>query len=348
MALSGVGQERRAADLPPRQLLALRGNTFGILAMLIVQFAIGIVVNLYATVPAKDKGSGIFDAIGSALSSGPASLATHAGLGLLIVLTAVALVVRSIIARHTASIVLSVLGLAAIASAALNGARFVADGGPANASLAMALSTAAAMLSYATGLLLLGFSRAIAGLAHDSHAAAQLSGSGWVKRPARRPRPSTGTVAGARSSAPGRMSLSRQHPPVRQARTKRSGRIIYGNALAGGRPVAVHAPRSGQSEGLAAGQASYLLPRLPASHACWLFSDDVRARARILVADLDQDPALLPGPRQPKAARKLSAVQDKRHMARLVTHDLGGPLIPNDHRAGSAFLAAVNTFEISR
>ena len=159
MALSGVGQERRAADLPPRQLLALRGNTFGILAMLIVQFAIGIVVNLYATVPAKDKGSGIFGAIGSALSNGPASLATHAGLGLLIVLTAVALVVRSIIARHTASIVLSVIGLAAIASAAFNGARFVADGGPANASLAMALSTAAAMLSYATGLLLLGFSR---------------------------------------------------------------------------------------------------------------------------------------------------------------------------------------------
>lgn len=159
MALSGTAQERRAAGPPPRQLLVLRGNTFGILAMLIVQFAIGVVVNLYATIPAKDKGSGIFGAIGRSLTNGPGSLATHAGLGLLIVLAAVALVVRSIIARHNASIVLSVIGLAAIASAALNGARFVADGGPASASLAMALSTAVAMLCYALGLLLLGFSR---------------------------------------------------------------------------------------------------------------------------------------------------------------------------------------------
>jgi hypothetical protein len=127
--------------------------------MLIVQFAIGTVVNLYATVPATDKGSGMLAAIGRALTNGPASLATHAGLGLLIVLAAVALVARSIITRHTASIVLSIIGLAAIASAALNGARFVADGGQAGASLAMALSTAIAMLCYALGLLLLGFSR---------------------------------------------------------------------------------------------------------------------------------------------------------------------------------------------
>jgi hypothetical protein len=159
MALSGIAQERRGSGLPPRQLLALRGNTFGVLAMLIVQFAIGVVVNLYATIPASDKGGGILDAIGSALTHGPASLATHAGLGLLIIVAAIALVVRSIIARHTVSIMTSVIGLAAIASAALNGARFVADGGPASASLAMALSTAVAMLSYAIGLLLLGFSR---------------------------------------------------------------------------------------------------------------------------------------------------------------------------------------------
>jgi hypothetical protein len=159
MAMINVAPRRRAAGKSARQLSALRGNTFGALAMLIVQFAIGSLVNLYATIPARDKGSGIFGAIGRALTNGPASLATHAGLGLLIVLAAVALVVRSIVTRHTASIVLSVIGLAAIASAALNGARFVADGGPANASLAMALSTAVAMLSYATGLLLLGFSR---------------------------------------------------------------------------------------------------------------------------------------------------------------------------------------------
>jgi hypothetical protein len=164
MAMSGTAVRRRAAGMSDRQLAALRGNTFGALAMLIVQFAIGIVVNLYATIPAKDKGSGIFGAIGRALTNGPASLATHAGLGLLIVLAAVALVVRSIVSRHIASIVLSVIGLAAIVAAAFNGARFVADGGPANASLAMALSTAVAMLCYAIGLLLLGFSRPSSGV----------------------------------------------------------------------------------------------------------------------------------------------------------------------------------------
>jgi hypothetical protein len=159
MAMSRTAQRRRGAGNSDRQLAALRGNTFGALAMLIIQFAIGTVVNLYATIPAKDKGSGILGAIGRALTNGPASLATHAGLALLIVLAAAALVVRSIVVRHTASIVLSGVGLAAIVAAAVNGARFVADGGLASASLAMALSTAVAMLCYATGLLLLGFSR---------------------------------------------------------------------------------------------------------------------------------------------------------------------------------------------
>jgi hypothetical protein len=159
MAMTETAPRRRSPAMSSRQLAALRGNTFGALAMLIVQFAIGIVVNLYATIPAQDKGSGIVGAIGRALTNGPASLATHAGLGLLIVLVGIALVVRSIVTGHTASIVLSVIGLAAIVSAALNGARFVADGGLANASLAMALSTALAMMCYAIGLLLLGFSR---------------------------------------------------------------------------------------------------------------------------------------------------------------------------------------------
>jgi hypothetical protein len=159
MAMSKAAPRRHGSGMSARQLAALRGNTFGVLVMLIVQFAIGITVNLYATIPAKDRGSGIFGAVGRALTSGPASLATHAGLGLLIVLAAVALVVRSIVTRHTASIVLSAIGLAAIVSAALNGATFVADGGAASASLAMALSTAVAMLCYALGLLLLASRR---------------------------------------------------------------------------------------------------------------------------------------------------------------------------------------------
>jgi hypothetical protein len=153
--VSDTGQAAATGtDLSPRQLARLRGSSFGMLVMLIVQFAIGIVVNLYVTVPAADQGS-MLHAVGRALSDPPAALASHAGLGLLIVLVSIGLVVRAVIARHVPTIVASVIGLLAIVAAAVNGVRFVADGGPNNASLAMALSTAVAMLCYAVSLFVL-------------------------------------------------------------------------------------------------------------------------------------------------------------------------------------------------
>jgi hypothetical protein len=142
--------------LTSRQLRNLRGASFGALVMLIVQFAIGIVVNLYATIPASQQGDSFLGSIGWALSKGPASLASHAGLALLLVVAAVVLVIRAVMARHVPTIVLSVVGLLAIIAAAVNGARFVADGGQNNASLAMALAAAAAMLCYAVLVFILG------------------------------------------------------------------------------------------------------------------------------------------------------------------------------------------------
>jgi hypothetical protein len=141
--------------LSRRQLRTLRGSTFGLLVMLIIQFGLGIAVNLYVTLPASDQGTGFLSAIGKALSSSSVALASHAGLGLLIVLAALALIVRASIARHAPSIVFSVLGLLSIAAAAFNGARFVSDGGLANASLAMALAAGGAMLWYAILLFVL-------------------------------------------------------------------------------------------------------------------------------------------------------------------------------------------------
>jgi hypothetical protein len=141
-----------------RDLARLRGQSFGMLVMLIVQFAIGVVVNLYVTVPAADKG-GFFGALGKALSNGPAALASHAGLGLLIVLAALALIVRAIIIRHVPTIVLSVLGLLSIGAAAANGIRFVSNGGSDNASLSMALAAAGAMLWYSISLFVLSNTR---------------------------------------------------------------------------------------------------------------------------------------------------------------------------------------------
>jgi hypothetical protein len=89
-----------------------------------------------------------------------------------------------------------------------------------------------------------------------------------------------------------------------------------------------------------------LLPGPAAPHAGRLFRDDVRARAGAFVPDLDQDPALRTGPRQREATGQLAAVQDKREVARLVSDDIGGPLVPDDHRAGPAPLALVYALEL--
>lgn len=111
--------------------------------MLVIQYGLGIGVNLYVTVSA---GKGI----GQAFSSGPL-LALHTVVGLLLILAALSMVVRAVIARHRPSIVLSLVGLLAILAAAGYGASFVNDGTNA-ASLGMALATGVALLCYIIGL----------------------------------------------------------------------------------------------------------------------------------------------------------------------------------------------------
>ena len=137
-----------------RELWRLRGQAFGALVMLIIQFAIGVVVNLYVKLPKADKGSGFFTAIGRAVSNGPASLAIHAILGLVILLAAISLLVRGILARQRVVIALSAVGLLAVLAAASSGAGFVGNA-KASASLGMALATAVAMLCYGTCLMAL-------------------------------------------------------------------------------------------------------------------------------------------------------------------------------------------------
>ena len=111
--------------------------------MLVVQFGLGIGVNLYVTVP---TGKGV----GQAFSNG-ALLVLHTVFGLLLILAAVSMVARAVIARHRPSIALSVIGLLAILAAAGAGASFVNDGTN-GASLGMALATGVALLCYIIGL----------------------------------------------------------------------------------------------------------------------------------------------------------------------------------------------------
>jgi hypothetical protein len=129
----------------------LRRASLAALVLLLIQYGIGIGVNLYVTVPAADQGH----TISSAISNGPAALTVHVVLGLLLILAAAYLVVQAIMARHPGVIVTSVIGLLALVGAAEQGAAFV-DKGHASASMTMAILTGAGLLCYGISLYLLG------------------------------------------------------------------------------------------------------------------------------------------------------------------------------------------------
>ena len=113
--------------------------------MLIVQFALGTGVNLYISLPAAGQ-----PGHASWFGNG-AVLALHAALGMLLILAAIFVLVRAILARYVTLIVTSAAGLVAILLAAFFGSGFtdkLTDG----YSLGMALAAAVALACYAIGL----------------------------------------------------------------------------------------------------------------------------------------------------------------------------------------------------
>jgi hypothetical protein len=133
----------------------LRRMSLGLVVALLVQYALGMVVNLYVTVPARDHGGGVLAAIGRAFANGPAALAIHAGLGLLILLGTINLVVRSVLSRRRPLIWLSAVTLLAVLGAASSGATFV-NSATNGASLGMAMLTGVALLCLTVILYLTG------------------------------------------------------------------------------------------------------------------------------------------------------------------------------------------------
>ncbi len=153
--MSGVSAAARSpAGTRPSAEEVIRRASLGTMVALLIQYGMGMWVNLYATIPAGDQGGGEFAAIGRALSHGPAGLAVHTGLGLLLLIGSVVPVVRAVAVRWPALIVTSGLSLLAILGAAASGAAFV-NAGNDGASLAMALLTAVALLCQAVTLFLL-------------------------------------------------------------------------------------------------------------------------------------------------------------------------------------------------
>jgi len=137
------------------QLEIIRRTNLGTGIALVVQYALGMWVNLYVTVPARDQGGGFFTAVGRALANGPVALGIHTGLGLLLVLGAISLVVRSVLARNAALIVLSAVFFLALLGAASSGASFV-DSGRDSASASMAILTGVALICSLVSLYVAG------------------------------------------------------------------------------------------------------------------------------------------------------------------------------------------------
>ena len=59
---------------PATRPVLLRRISLGMLAGLLIQYGMGMIVNLYVNVPARDHGGGVLTAVGRALANGPASI----------------------------------------------------------------------------------------------------------------------------------------------------------------------------------------------------------------------------------------------------------------------------------
>ena len=161
--MSGVSVTSRSpagTRFSPEEVI--RRASLGTAVALLVQYGLGMWVNLYVTVPARDQGGGEFAAIGRALADGPAGLGVHTGLGLLLLVGSIVPLVRAVAIRRPALIVTSGLSLLAVLGAAGSGAAFV-NAGANGASLSMALLTAVALLCQVVNLFLLAGGRAARG-----------------------------------------------------------------------------------------------------------------------------------------------------------------------------------------
>lgn len=138
---------------PAKRTAGILGHSIGMLVLLALQFVFGMLANLFVTIPASHPGSSGSDylsqsvsSLGWALSNSGGVVETHAGLGLLIVISMVALFIRTLLTRKRSLIWLSLVATLAAIGAFINGLSFV-DYGYDFSSFIMALCWLIAVLS---------------------------------------------------------------------------------------------------------------------------------------------------------------------------------------------------------
>lgn len=130
-AAPGAAAPRRGSAPPT----ALRVSTLVMLVLLIVQFALGMSVNLFVAIPANHPGAhpanyfgGLVESVGWALSHSPGALASHAGLGLLVVVASfvvLGLAAASPGPGRAGRLTASIVGTLAVIGAGFNGGSFL-------------------------------------------------------------------------------------------------------------------------------------------------------------------------------------------------------------------------------
>jgi len=126
--------------------------------LLLLQFLLGMIVNLYVTVPSTHPGSsasnyfgGLVQGVPWAIAHGALALQLHAALGLALVLFAIRHAIVAIRSRQRLWQTASLLGAFGVIFAGFNGGSFVNYGHDVS-SLLMAIGFAVAIAAYATGL----------------------------------------------------------------------------------------------------------------------------------------------------------------------------------------------------
>ena len=180
--LVAPGRHTRRSGRP-----GLRRVCVAALILLVVQYGLGIFLNLYVSVPAADAHAGFFQEIATA----PMALTVHALLGLALIGAAILLVARAIGERDRLLAMLATAGLTAIGGAFGAGEIFVKNG-QAGASLAMAVLTGMALLCY-VGVLVIATTaeRPAAGLRRETAGLRRETAGPGRPAPVRAPRPRT-------------------------------------------------------------------------------------------------------------------------------------------------------------
>src|ERR1700686_557027 len=140
----------------------MRNQFFGTLIFLMIQFLLGMAVNLFVTIPTNHPGAnppeyfgGVVQSVTWAILHGHILVILHASIGLLLVLNALGLLVAAIRVRQRDLITVTAFGLFGVLAAGFNGGSFL-NYNQDFSSMLMATFFAIAVVAYAVGLLVTG------------------------------------------------------------------------------------------------------------------------------------------------------------------------------------------------